>query len=164
MINTIVEVSGLLVDCNLLEDKGKYFVHIIPESPAVIEDIERRIFELKNEPEENLPGPPEEDFESDEWFNHKDRYLRRTGMSTYAYSTLAFESDRPPSIKGCLQDYQSNEEFPLLSRSHQVRVLGKLQKMRGGNVVLLFHLVDAVPFFDDDEDYTGSVDYDDFFE
>ena len=164
MINTIVEVKGLLVDCNLLEDKDKYYVHIIPESPATIEDIERKIFQLKGEPEENLPGAPEEDFHSDEWFNHKDRYLRPTGMATYSPSTLSFESDRPPSIKGCLTDFQSNEEFPRLSHSHQVRVLGKLQRMRGGNVVLLFHLVDAVPFFEDDEDYTGSVDYDDFFE
>ena len=160
-IDTRVEVSGLLVDCNLYED-GKYFVHLIPDKEfEKIDEILRRAEQLKEAPKENLPSPPEEDIESDRWFQHLDRIHIRTGMATQNTCSLAFESDLPPHLKGCLQDYQSNEELPRYSDAHRVRVLGNLKLMKGGNVVLFFHLVDEVPYFNDDEneDFTGSVDY-----
>jgi hypothetical protein len=159
-IDNSVEVSGLLVDCNLYED-GKYFVHIIPDqSQEKIDEILRLADELKAAPKEQLPCPPEEDIESDYYTKYLDRIHIRTGMATLNRCSLAFESDYPPHLKGCLQDYQSNEELPRYSDAHRVRVLGKLKLMKGGNVVLHFHLVDEVPYFGDDiDDYTGSVDY-----
>ena len=164
-IDNSVEVSGLLVDCNLYED-GKYFVHIIPDQEAhKIDEILRLAEELKAAPKEQLPGPPEENIETDRYFKYLDRIHIRTGMASQNTSSLAFESDLPPYLKGCLQDYQSNDELPRYSDAHRVRVLGKLKLMKGGNVVLHFHLVDEVPYLndDEDEDFTGSVDYDNFY-
>ena len=160
-IKNDVEVSGLLVDCNLYED-GKYFIHIIPDQEyEKINEIKRLADELKAAPQEQLPGPPEENIGSDNYFKYLDRIHVRTGIATEDRCTLAFESDRPPHLKGCLRNYQSNKELPTYSDAHRVRVLGKLRLMKGGNVVLYFHQVDEVPFFgrDNDEDFTGSVDY-----
>ena len=144
-VNKVVELTGTIVDCNLIDDK-KFFVELNADTPYDLEDVERRAEFIKELQPEN-PWDEDEVY-SDNYYIHKDRVTK--GCS------ILFESINVPTLKGSFRDIRSNDEA-LYKRA---RVLGAFQRMKGGNIVIQFHLIDdGAPLVSasDEEDYASWV-------
>ena len=145
-----VQLQGTIVACNILED-GKFFVTLAASSPFDIGELEQRV-EFIHELE---PTNPYDEIEvySDRFISHRDRVIDGC--------CFTFESNRIPTLMGSFREMNYNDE----AIGKPARVLGKLEKMKGGNVVLYFHLVDdgvARPRtqfqIEEEEGYAGLVD------
>ena len=134
-MNQVVEVTGTILDCNLIED-DKFFVNLIPDDPSILSEVEQRVEQLKSEPN---PDPFAGDaFDFDEFSKPDNFYIYKDKVTKGCNFT--FESINIPSLKGLYRDIDSNDQ----AIYKRARVLGSLTKMKGGNVCLFFHLVDSV--------------------
>lgn len=151
MIDYKTELTGTISDCSLVSS-GKSFITLQLDSPYDLEQLEHKIDLIKELPPEN-PWEEVEVF-SDRYTIYKDRVI--DGCNAL------FETNNIPSLKGSFRDLDYDDQ----AIGKRARVLGKLERMRGGNVCLFFHLVDDAPRpltqfeIEEQEDYTGLVDED----
>ena len=138
-INQVVEVTGTIMDCNLVED-GKSYVYLMPDDPSVLWELENRTEDLRNQAENDALLNPSDNQWADDFTEHSENYTVYPDK-VVRETEVMFESINVPALKGMFRDIASNDEA-LYKRA---RVLGSLNRMKGGNICVFFHLVDEVP-------------------
>jgi hypothetical protein len=142
--DTSIFVKGYIISANLVTPRSsygnedKYIVHITPDDPSQLFEIEQRIEEYKLLNEEPFVTP---DYEV---VKHKD--LVTEGC------TVVFSSILKPHLRKSLNVSRDEE----LLYKH-VDILGRLQILKDGNCFISLNEIyeSATPVADYDNDFTG---------
>ena len=133
MVNTTVQVAGIVTDSHLLspEEKWslepKYRITVLPHDYSLFHEIENQIDELKREWEYTRePDPYEEEYGRS---NRKD--------SVFDGAEIMFESLHAPRL--CKELKAMEWDHVMISKS--VQVLGNLQIHKGSNCYVSVHQV-----------------------
>jgi hypothetical protein len=148
-IDTSIFVQGYIISANLVSPKtsygneDKYIVHITPDDPTQLLEIERRMEEYKLLNEEPFATP---DYEV---ITHKD--LVTDGC------TVVFSSILKPHLR---KELNVSRDEELLYK--HVNALGRLQILKDGNCFISLNELyeSATPDSGFDKDFTGVTDDD----
>ena len=131
-MKTHFEAVGTILDCNLI-DEGQFFVHLLPDDPTVLVELERMVEDYKNEPDLDPASNRYDEKHSDNYIVFEDKVIDGCNI---VYQTL-----NVPALKGGLREINSNDE----AIYKRARVLGALHKYKGGNIGVVFTIVESQP-------------------